>query len=72
MEDVEIGSNAAALNLAKSNAYRFDLPAIWRTWYASSYVHVLHESAHRASSLGIDVQRTWFKLLRGQERPITF
>ena len=40
--------------------------------HTSRYVHVPDESAHRASSLGIDVQRTWFKLLRGQERPITF
>lgn len=72
MEDFQVNFKFVALSLAKSDAYRFDLLAIWRTWYASSYVHVLHESAHRALSLGIDAQRMWIRLLRGHEHPITF
>ena len=35
-------------------------------------MNVLHESAQRASSLGMDINRTWAKLLRGQSLPITF
>ena len=72
LEDLEIVEKVSALADARCNAYRFDLVVQWRTWYDSSYVSVLHQSAQRAASLGMDINRTWFKLLRGHQLPIGF
>ena len=59
LEDFEVSAKMCALTDARRNAYRFDLVAQWRTWYDSTYVNVWHESAQRASSLGIDINKTW-------------
>ena len=72
LEDLEINEKVSALAEARCKAYRFDLVVLWRTWYDSSYVSVLHQSAQRAASLGMDINRTWFKLLRGHQLPVVF